>query len=83
MNVKFINAGFGNNVATDRIIAIVTPDSNPIKRLIQDGRDRGVLIDATQGRRTQAVIVTDTNQIILSALRTNTLATRINADKIA
>jgi len=67
MDIKLINIGFGNIVAANRIISIISPESAPIKRIIQEARDRGMLIDATYGRRTRAVIVTDSGHIILSA----------------
>lgn len=73
-----INIGFGNIVSASRIVAVINPDSAPVKRLIQDGRDKGVIIDATQGRRTRAVIVTDSNYLILSSLLPETIAGRIN-----
>ncbi len=78
-NIKLINIGFGNIVPANRIIAIVSPESAPIKRLIQDGRDSGRLIDATYGRRTRAVIVTDSDHIILSSIQPETVANRIVA----
>ena len=76
--MKLLNIGFGNMVSTDRLIAIVSPDSAPIKRMIQEGRDRGVLIDATYGRRTRAVIITDSDHVILSAVQPETVANRLN-----
>ena len=75
--MKLINVGFGNIVSANRIIAIVSPDSAPIKRIIQEARDRGMLIDATYGRRTRAVIVTDSDHIILSAVQPETVAHRL------
>lgn len=78
MDIKLINIGFGNIVAANRIIAIVSPKSAPIKRVIQEARDRGVLIDATYGRRTRAVIITDSNHVILSAVQPETVAHRLN-----
>lgn len=77
MEIKLINIGFGNIVAANRIIAIVSPESAPIKRIIQDARDKGVLIDATYGRRTRAVIVTDSEHVILSAVQPETVAQRL------
>jgi len=74
-----VNIGFGNIVSERRIIAIVTPDSSPIKRMIQEARDRGMLIDATCGRRTRSVIITDSDHIILSAVQTETVAGRTEA----
>ena len=65
--MKLLNIGFGNMVSTDRLIAIVSPDSAPIKRMIQEGRDRGVLIDATYGRKTRSVVIMDSDHIVLSA----------------
>jgi len=76
--MKLINVGFGNIVSANRIIAIVSPESAPIKRIIQEARDRGMLIDATYGRRTRAVIVTDSDHIILSAVQPETVANRLN-----
>ncbi len=78
-NIKLINIGFGNIVPVNRIVAIVSPESAPIKRLIQDGRDQGKLIDATYGRRTRAVIITDSDHIILSSIQPETVANRIVA----
>lgn len=77
MNVKLINIGFGNIVSASRIITIVSPESAPIKRIIQEARDRGMLIDATYGRKTRAVIVTDSDHIILSAVQPETVAQRL------
>ena len=79
--MKFINVGFGNLVSVDRIVALANPDSAPIKRLIQDSKDDGRAIDVTCGRRTRAVIVTDSDHVILSAIQTETIANRLdNAD---
>ena len=78
--MKLINIGFGNMVSAGRLIAIVSPESAPIKRIIQDARDRGTLIDATYGRRTRAVIVTDSEHIILSAVQPETVAGRVEDD---
>ncbi len=77
MEIKLINIGFGNIVAANRIVSIVSPESAPIKRIIQEARDRGMLIDATYGRRTRAVIVTDSDHIILSAVQPETVAHRL------
>ena len=76
--MKLINIGFGNIVSASRIIAIVSPESAPIKRIIQDARERGVLIDATYGRRTRAVVVMDSGHIILSAVQPETVANRLS-----
>ena len=77
--MKLINIGFGNMVSAERIIAMVSPESAPIKRLIQDSRDKGILVDATYGRRTRAVIITDSEHIILSSLQPETVANRMAA----
>ena len=78
--MKFINIGFGNIVSASRLIAIVSPESAPIKRIIQDARDTGKLIDATYGRRTRAVIVMDSEHVILSAVQPETVASRLDTD---
>ena len=76
--MKLINIGFGNMVSAGRLLAIVSPESAPIKRIIQDAKDRGTLIDATYGRRTRAVLVTDSDHVILSAVQPETVANRLN-----
>ena len=76
--MKFINIGFGNMVAAERIVVIVSPDSAPIKRLVQDAKDEGRTIDVTCGRRTRAVIVTDSEHVILSAVQTETISNRMD-----
>ena len=76
--MKLINIGFGNMVSANRLIAIVSPESAPIKRIIQEARDRGSLIDATYGRRTRAVIITDSDHVVLSAVQPETVANRLN-----
>jgi extracellular matrix regulatory protein A len=81
MDIKLINIGFGNIVSANRIIAIVSPESAPIKRIITDARDRGQLVDATYGRRTRAVIITDFGHIILSAIQPETVANRFVISK--
>lgn len=73
---RLINIGFGNIVSANRIIAIVEPDSAPIKRIIQEARDKGALIDATYGRRTRAVVITDSGHVLLSAIQPETVAHR-------
>ena len=78
--MKLLNIGFGNMVCAERIIAIISPESAPIKRIIQDARDKGSLIDATYGRRTRAVIVTDSDHVILSAVQPETVANRLSDD---
>lgn len=75
--LRLINIGFGNMIAADRIIAIVSPDSAPVKRMIQEARDRKRVIDATQGRRTRAVIQTDSDHVVLSAIQPETIAGRV------
>ncbi len=75
--IKLINIGFGNIVLANRIVAIVSPESAPIKRIIQEARDRGMLVDATYGRKTRAVIITDSEHIILSSIQPETVANRI------
>jgi regulator of extracellular matrix RemA (YlzA/DUF370 family) len=80
MDIRFINIGFGNIVSANRMIAIVSPDSAPIKRIIQEARDGGRLIDATYGRRTRAVIIMDSEHVILSAVQPETVANRLDAD---
>ncbi|MBO5360243.1 MAG: DUF370 domain-containing protein [Clostridia bacterium] len=76
--MKLINIGFGNLVNTNRIVAIVSPESAPIKRIIQDSKERGMLIDATHGRRTRAVIITDSDHVILTYLQSETVANKLN-----
>ncbi|NLI69568.1 MAG: DUF370 domain-containing protein [Firmicutes bacterium] len=78
-SIKLINIGFGNIVSAARIIAIVSPESAPIKRVINEARDRGVLIDATYGRRTRAVIIADSGHVILSAVQPETVKHRLQA----
>ncbi len=78
--MKFINIGFGNIVSAHRLIAIVSPESAPIKRIIQDARDSGKLVDATYGRRTRAVIIMDSEHVILSAVQPETVANRLDKD---
>ncbi len=75
--MKLLNIGFGNMVASERIISVIAPDSAPVKRLIQDARDRSQLIDATAGRRTRAVIVQDSGHVVLSAILPETIASRV------
>jgi regulator of extracellular matrix RemA (YlzA/DUF370 family) len=79
METRLINIGFGNIVAANRIIAIVSPDSAPIKRIIQEARDKGILIDATYGRRTRAVVITDSGHVVLSAVQPETVAHRFTS----
>ena len=78
--MKLVNIGFGNVVAAGRIVAFVSPDSSPIKRIIQDAKEKSTLIDATYGRRTRAVIITDSEHVILSAVQPETVAARAEPD---
>lgn len=78
--MKLINIGFGNMVSVDRIVSIVSPESAPIKRLIQESKEKGTLIDATHGRRTRAVIITDSDLIVLTYLYPETVANRVEVD---
>jgi extracellular matrix regulatory protein A len=79
MEIKLLNIGFGNVVFSHRIVAIVGPDSAPIKRLVQEAREKGRLIDGTYGRRTRAVIITDSDHVILSSVQADTVAHRLYA----
>ena len=76
--MKLINIGFGNMVSAGRLIAIVSPESAPIKRIVQDAKDRGSLIDATYGRRTRAVLIMDSDHVVLSAVQPETVAGRFS-----
>lgn len=78
--MKFINIGYGNMVAVERIIAIASPESAPIKRLIQDSKDAGRVIDVTCGRKTRAVVITDSDHVILSMLQAETIANRLDSE---
>ena len=78
--MKFINIGFGNMVCADRVVAIVSPDSAPIKRIIQDAREAGRVIDVSCGRRTRAVIITDSGHVIFSAIQSETVANRLESE---
>lgn len=75
--MKLINIGFGNLVSGERLVAIVSPDSAPIKRMVQESRERGMLIDATYGRKTASVLIMDSDHVVLSALSTEKLAPRL------
>ena len=79
--MKLIGIGFGSMVTAQRVLAIMEPDSAPIKRVVQEARDRGMLIDASYGRKTKAVILMDTDHVILSALTTDVLSTRWEEEK--
>ena len=76
--MQLINIGFGNMVSSARVIAIVSPESAPIKRIIQEAKDKGTLIDATYGRRTRAVLIMDSDHVILSAIQPETVAGRLD-----
>lgn len=78
---KFINIGFGNMVSAGRIVAIASPDSAPVKRLVQDAREDGRVIDVSCGRRTRSVIITDSDHVILSAIQTETITNRLSSDE--
>ena len=80
MDIQLINIGFGNIVAAHRIVTIIGPESAPIKRIIQEGKEKGVVIDATYGRRTRAVLIMDSGHIFLSAIQPETIANRLNHD---
>ena len=79
MNFRLVNIGFGNIVSANRVIAIVSPESAPIKRIVQEARESGRLIDATCGRRTRAVVITDSDHVILSAIQPETVANRLDS----
>ena len=77
MSIQLLNIGFGNMVSANRVMAIISPESAPRKRMVQDARDKGLLIDATYGRKTRAVLVMDSGQIVLSAIQPETVAHRL------
>ncbi|MEM9213920.1 MAG: DUF370 domain-containing protein [Cyanobacteria bacterium P01_F01_bin.150] len=81
MDIKLINIGFGNIVVANRVIAIVSPESAPIKRIISDARERGELVDATYGRRTRAVMVMDSGHVVLTSIQPETVANRFMIGK--
>ena len=78
MSIKLINIGFGNIVSANRIISVISPDSAPVRRLIQESREKGFLIDATYGRKTRAVIITDSKHLILTPVQPETIANRFH-----
>ena len=80
--MKLINIGFGNIVAADHMVAVVSPESAPIKRIITEAREKGVLIDATYGRKTRSVIICDSEHVVLSAVQTETVASRLSKDVV-
>ena len=79
--MKLVNIGFGNMVSASRMVAIVSPESAPIKRIIQEAKDRGTIIDATYGRRTRAVIIMDSDHVVLSAVSPETVGGRLEQDE--
>lgn len=79
--MKFINIGFGNMVSAGRIVAIASPDSEPVKRLVRDAKEDGRVIDVSCGRRTRSVIITDSEHVILSAIQTETITNRLSSDE--
>lgn len=81
MSIKLTNIGFGNMIAANRVVAIVSPESAPIKRVFQDAREKNLLVDATYGRRTRSVIIADSQHVILSAMQPETIGNRLT-DKI-
>lgn len=81
--MKLTNIGYGNTVATNRIIAIVNPDAAPVRRMVSEAKDTGRIIDATCGHKTRSVLITDSDHVILSALMTETLAARVGNQEIA
>lgn len=81
MKQKLLNIGFGNFVVADRVVAIVSPMSSPMRRLREDARQEGRLIDATQGRKTRAIVVTDSNHVVLSAIQAETVGQRFAAEE--
>jgi len=80
MRQKLVNIGFGNSVVSRRIVAVISPNTAPVKRLRDEAREDRRLVDATQGRKTRSVIITDSNHVILSAIQTETIAQRLNPD---
>ncbi len=80
--MKFVNVGFGNSVSAERIIAVVSPEAAPIKRIVQEAKDKGTAIDATCGRKTRAVIIMDSGNVILSAIQSETIASRASSNNV-
>lgn len=83
MGLKILNIGFGNLVSAARVVAVISPSSAPMKRLKEEARERGKLVDATEGRMTRSVIITDSDHVILSALQTERLAERLAEEKVS
>lgn len=80
MKVNLISIGYGNIISANRVISIISPESAPVKRIIQDAKESGKLVDATYGRRTRSVIIMDSDHVVLSAVQPETVANRINAE---
>jgi extracellular matrix regulatory protein A len=80
MELKLLSLGFGNSVIVSRIVAILSPDSSPMKRLKDEAKTKGLLVDATHGRKTRSIIITDSHHVILSAVQSDTIAQRLAAD---
>ena len=81
--MKLVNIGFGSAVACSRILSVISPESAPIKRVVQEAKERGMLIDASYGRKTKAVVLMDTDHVILSSLTPQTICARMDADYVA
>ena len=81
--MKLLNIGFGNMVSAERLIAVVSPDSAPVKRTVQEARDRGMIIDGTYGRRTRAVLIMDSDHVVLSAIAADKLIARLGVETLA
>jgi regulator of extracellular matrix RemA (YlzA/DUF370 family) len=81
MKTVLVNIGFGNVISAGRVVAVVNPNSSPIKKLREEAKDRGKLIDATEGKKTRSIIVTDSDHIILSAIQVETIAQRISESR--
>ena len=79
--MQLVNIGYGNMISAERIVAIVSPDAAPVKRLVQNSRDKGMLIDASCGRKTKAVLIMDSDHVVLSAVQPETVAHRVSDDK--
>ena len=79
--MQLINIGFGNTISANRIIAIVSPESAPIKRIVQEAKEKGIAVDATCGRRTRAVVIMDSGHVVLSAIQPETVAGRLDKDE--
>ena len=79
--MNLVNIGFGNLVNADRVISIVSPESAPVKRIVQKSKEKGTLIDATHGRKTQSVIITDSDNVVLSYMELNQIASRFNIEQ--